>query len=169
MPKLVRLIRRNKRHDLCLCDKSGKERIQKKPSAYLQNKFAIGMIRQTLDDAKLPRNESQSCTHPLVRSVGAVELAIAAPFCRYAVLFRALELLDGITFRGRTFRLVGSITAVVIAIAHPSALNAASVVTGELIRAASVVCEKSRKLKMCFEAARKYRQSRVFSVERVFN
>lgn len=80
-------------------------------------------------------------THSLVRTIGAVEFAIAPPLRCNAVLLGTLELLDRIAFRWSTFSFIGSIAAIVVSVANPSALDASSVATGELVGPASVVCE----------------------------
>lgn len=84
-------------------------------------------------------SSNSTATYPLVRSVGTVEFTVAPPFRRDAILLGTLELLDRIALRGQTFGFVGTVATVVISVADPPALDAASVVTGELVRAASVV------------------------------
>lgn len=76
---------------------------------------------------------------PFIRAVGTVEFAVAPPFRRDAVLLGTLELLDRIALRGQTFGFVRTVAAVVVSVADPPALDAASVVTGELVGAAGVV------------------------------
>lgn len=56
-------------------------------------------------------------------------------------------MLDRIALRGQTFGFVGTVATVVVSVADPPALDAASVVTGELVGAASVVWARGRRAK----------------------
>lgn len=84
---------------------------------------------------------TENPTHFLVATIRTVEFSIATPFCRHTVLLGTLELFDWIALGRRAFRFVRAIAAVVVTVAYPPTLYTASVVAGELVRAASVICE----------------------------
>jgi len=80
-----------------------------------------------------------AAAYPFVGTIRTVEFAIAPPLGSYAILLRTLELLNGITLCGITFGLVGTVAAIVIAIAHPTILDTSAVAASKLIRATSVI------------------------------
>lgn len=91
-------------------------------------------------------------THLLVGAVGAVDFSVAAPLGRHAVLLGALELLDGVALLGSALGLVGSVAAVVVAVAHPALLDAPSVVARELVGATRVICGRSKRHNTAWES-----------------
>lgn len=79
-------------------------------------------------------------TYPLVGCIRTIRIAIADPALGNAGAVGASVLRDAVAGYDGAVALIGAIAAVVVVIAYPTSLDAATIAAGELVGAARLVC-----------------------------
>lgn len=86
-----------------------------------------------------PYDTFESAYH-FITAIRTIDVSVAPPPRGDAMAISAREVGVGLAGRCRTLHLVTTVAAVIIAITHPSLLDALAVPTSKLVRATCLIC-----------------------------